>query len=76
MKEPVRPSSSAPLATTPARLAAPPVVAPRPLPELEPAPPLKDLRPAAGEKPTWNRKAGRVDGRPDAKAPEARAGDH
>ena len=80
----LRPGSSAPLATPPARPAAarsaaarpeaarsatPPAVAPGPLPVLPPAPPVKGLQPAANEKPIWNRRAGRVDSRPDSKAP-------
>ena len=85
MREPnLRPSPSAPPATPPAgkpappavpampasRLpAAPPVVAPGPLPALPAAPSVSGLRPAASEKPVWNRAAGRADSRPDAKAP-------
>ena len=85
MREPrLRPNPGAPPPTLPAgkpelpalpampasRLPAiPPVVAPGPLPTLPDAPPLNGLRPAANEKPVWNRKAGRVDSRPDAKAP-------
>jgi NADPH-dependent glutamate synthase beta subunit-like oxidoreductase/formate hydrogenlyase subunit 6/NADH:ubiquinone oxidoreductase subunit I/ferredoxin len=68
MREPNRPSPSAPLVPVTTKLT-PPVVAPRPLPELAPAPPVKGLKPAADEKPIWNARAGRVDSRPDAKTP-------
>jgi formate dehydrogenase major subunit len=76
MRDPnARPGSNAPLAVqppgkpVPARTMLPPVVAPGPLPELPPAPPVKGLRPGPGEHGNWNRNAGRVDSRPDSKAP-------
>jgi len=74
----LRPSQSSPPATQPAGKpalpagktpAAPPAIARGALPVLPTAPPVKALRPAANEKPIWNAKAGRVDSRPDAKAP-------
>ena len=67
-----RPSPSAPPALpSPSASASmtPPAVVPGPLPAQAPAPSVKSLRPAANEKPVWNRKAGRVDSRPDSKAP-------
>ena len=77
MREPnLRPSPSAPPATPPAAKpgkpgvpATPPIVGPGPLPVLPDAPSVKGLRPAADQIAVWNRKAGRVDSRPDAKAP-------
>jgi NADPH-dependent glutamate synthase beta subunit-like oxidoreductase/formate hydrogenlyase subunit 6/NADH:ubiquinone oxidoreductase subunit I len=73
MREPtLRNSPSAPLAlpSTPASASmTPPAVGAGPLPVPAPAPSVKGLKPAANEKPVWNRKAGRVDSRPDSKAP-------
>jgi NADPH-dependent glutamate synthase beta subunit-like oxidoreductase/formate hydrogenlyase subunit 6/NADH:ubiquinone oxidoreductase subunit I/ferredoxin len=67
----LHPSQSAPPAPPPGRAmtTTPPAVAPGPPPPMPPAPPLKALRPTAQEKETWNRRAGRVDARPDARAP-------
>ena len=74
----LRPSPSSPPATQPAGKptlpagkapAVPPAIARGALPVLPTAPPVKGLRPAENEKPIWNSKAGRVDSRPDAKAP-------
>jgi NADPH-dependent glutamate synthase beta subunit-like oxidoreductase/formate hydrogenlyase subunit 6/NADH:ubiquinone oxidoreductase subunit I/ferredoxin len=72
-----RPSTNAPATPALGRLTpvapqlerTPAVVAPGPPPALPPAPPVKKLRPAPDEKPVWNRRAGRTDTRPDAKAP-------
>ncbi len=80
MREPnLRPSRPAALATPPGgttvrpaastSLATPPAVPPGSVPALKPAPPIKPLRPAPDEVETWNRRAGRPDARPDAKAP-------
>ena len=73
MREPtLRPNPSAPPALPSAAASAamtPPAVVPGPLPILTPAPSVTGLKPAANEKPIWNRKAGRVDSRPDSKAP-------
>jgi NADPH-dependent glutamate synthase beta subunit-like oxidoreductase/formate hydrogenlyase subunit 6/NADH:ubiquinone oxidoreductase subunit I/ferredoxin len=79
MREPnFRPSPSAPPATPSAGKpslpanrpsATPPIVIPGPLPALGDTPSVKGLRPESNEKAIWNSKAGRVDSRPDAKAP-------
>ncbi len=58
-----------PVPTSPSAPLVPAAVAPGPLPALPPAPPVKKLRPQPDEKQTWNRRAGRVDSRPNSKAP-------
>jgi NADPH-dependent glutamate synthase beta subunit-like oxidoreductase/formate hydrogenlyase subunit 6/NADH:ubiquinone oxidoreductase subunit I/ferredoxin len=67
----LHPSQSAPPALPPGRsmTTTPPAVVPGPTPPMPPAPPVKGLRPTGREKGTWNRRAGRVDARPDARAP-------